>query len=133
MVRQKDVVESPVSLSSLHQSALDLASGKFDLLDGNLRKDRYVICEHTGISEGWDEKLLKMLSPRTSSASKILKAKRRHNIKVTAVYKGRMKLMHYFGSKKDELYDISRDPAESANIINSNRQIALEMARSLNS
>lgn len=132
MIKDRDHIEKPVSISSLHQSALDLASGKFDHLDGNLRKDRYVICEHTGISEGWDEKLLKMLAPRTSSAEKILRAKRRHNIKVTAVYNGNLKLMHYFGMKKDELYNVSRDPSESTNIIDSNRNTAHEMARYLN-
>jgi arylsulfatase A-like enzyme len=129
MVRQKDWVETPVSISALHDSILNLASGKFDYLNGNLRKDRYVLCEHTGISEGWDEKLLKMLSPRSKSAAQILKSKRRNNVKVTAIYKKNLKLIHYFGKKKDELYDIVKDPAESTNLIGKNRQLAIEMAK----
>lgn len=129
MVKMKDAVENTVSLSALHSSILNLASGKYDYLDGNLKKNRYVISEHTGISEGWDEKLLKMLSPRSDSAAKILRAKRRHNVKVTAIYKQNMKLMHYFGRKKDEMYDINKDPTESTNIIDNNRQLAHELSK----
>lgn len=131
MIKAKDVVETPVSISALHSSILNLASGKFGYLNGNLRKERYVISEHTGISEGWDEKLLKMLAPRSKSAARILQLKREYNQKVTAVYKKNIKLMHYFGNRKDELYDISKDPTESTNIIDSNRQLALEMVSSL--
>lgn len=132
MVRAKDVVDVPVSVSALHNSILNLASGKFDYLNGNLRKDRYVLSEHTGISEGWDEKLLKMLSPRSKSAAQIFRAKNHYNSKATAIYRNNMKLMHYFGKKKDELYDISRDPKESTNLINTNRSTALEMLAALN-
>jgi hypothetical protein len=131
MVKYKDVVDTPVSLSALHSSILNLGSGKFDYLNGNLRKDRYVICEHTGISEGWDEKLLKMLAPRAKSAAMVLQAKRRHNTKVTAVYRKNIKLIHHFGRKKDELYDISKDPSETDNIIDANRHLALRIARAL--
>jgi hypothetical protein len=131
MVRMKDTVDTPVSVSTLHESVLDLASGRFDYLDGNLRKSRYVVSEHTGISEGWDEKLLRMLAPRSKSAAGILRVKRQHNAKVTAVYKGELKLMHYFGRKKDKLYDVGRDPEESTNIIDKNRGIAMAMAGSI--
>lgn len=131
MVKMRDTVETPVSISTLHKSMLDLASGRFDYLDGNLKKSRYVVSEHTGISEGWDEKLLRMLAPRSRSAAKILKAKKEHNIKVTAVYRDNMKLMHYFGKRKDELYDLECDPSESINIIDNNRGTAMAMVRSL--
>ena len=130
-VRNRDVVDTPVSLSALHESILNLANGKFDYLNGNLRRSKYVLCEHTGISEGWDETLLRMLAPRSKSAAAILRAKQRYNVRVTAAYKGNMKLLHYFGRKKDELYDVAADPKESDNIIDSNRPIALELARSL--
>jgi arylsulfatase A-like enzyme len=133
LVRMKDRVETPVSLSALHNSILSLANGEFGYLNGNLRKDKYVISEHTGISEGWDEKLLKMLAPRSKSAAQILAAKQRHNLKVTAVYRRDMKLLHYFGKRKDELYNIENDPSESNNIIDANRALALEMAPHANS
>lgn len=132
IVRAKDTVDTTVSLSALHDSIINLASGKFDHLNGNIRKDRYVISEHTGISEGWDEMLLRKMAARSRSAAGILQAKRRHNVKVTAVYKQSMKLMHYFGRKKDELYNIANDPRELTNIIDRNRQLASEMARILN-
>lgn len=133
MIRSKDVVDTPVSLSALHSSILNLASGKYDYLNGNLRKDRYVISEHTGISEGWDEKLLTLMAPRTKTAAKILAAKRYHNQKVTAIYKNNMKLMHYFGRRKDALYDLEKDPTESTNLIGANRSLAHQMADSLGS
>ncbi|MGI0100713.1 MAG: sulfatase-like hydrolase/transferase [Candidatus Micrarchaeaceae archaeon] len=129
IVKMKDVVDTPVSISALHDSILNLASGKHDYLNGNLRKDRHVICEHTGISEGWDEKLLRMMAPRSKSAAQILKIKRKYNIKVTAVYRKNIKLMHYFGRKKDELYDVLKDPDESSNIIDQNRGLAIEMSK----
>lgn len=132
MVKARDVVETPVSVSALHSSILNLASGKYGYLNGNLRKERYVISEHTGISEGWDEMLLRKLSSRSKTARNILRAKMHYNTRVTAVYKQNIKLMHYFGSGKDELYDISRDPEETTNIIGKNRGLALELARSLN-
>jgi arylsulfatase A-like enzyme len=127
----RDSVENPVSLSSLHDAILNLAVGRFDYLNGNLRRDRYVICEHMGISEGWDEKLLRMLAPRSRSAAQILKAKQKHNRKVTAVYGNGMKLLHYFGKRKDQLYNTEKDPSESDNIIDANRALALRLARSL--
>ncbi len=131
MITMKDTTERPVSVSALHESVLDLASGRLDHLDGNIRKSRYVVSEHTGISEGWDEKLLKMLAPRSKSAASILRAKRSHNTKVTAVYEGNIKLMHYFGRKKDALYNLETDPSESTNIIDQNRRTAIAMARYL--
>ncbi len=133
LIKDKDTINTPVSISALHESILNLASGKFNYLNGNLRRDRYVLCEHTGIIEGWDEKLLRMLAPRSKSAAKLLGAKRRYNKKVTAVYRKNMKLMHYFGKKRDELYDIVKDPEESTNIIGKNRSLALDMARAIQS
>jgi len=131
LVKSRDLVETPVSVSALHTSILDLAAGKYDYMDGNMRKDRYVLCEHTGVSEGWDEKLLSMLAPRSVTVANVLRAKRRYNKKVTAVYRKDMKLMHYFGRKKDELYNITKDQSESTNIIDSNRLLAHQMAASL--
>ncbi len=128
MVRFRDRVDTPVSVSSLNTSLMDLATGKHEMLNGNLRRMRFVICEHTGISEGWDEKLLRMLAPRSKKARMILNAKTRNNARVTAVYYGNLKLMHRFGAGKDELYDLSRDPEESTNIIDSNRSVAHAMA-----
>jgi len=127
IVRENDIVENPVSLLSLHGAVLNLASGRYDMLNGNLRRDRRVFCEHTGISEGWDEQLLSMLKNKSTVANRIYKAKRRHNRRVTALYQGKFKLMHFFGEKKDELYDLSADPNETSNIIGEKRQVANQM------
>lgn len=121
MVSEKEVVGKPVSLLSLHKSILDLASGRQERLNGNLRRERRVFCEHTGISEGWDEQLLMMLKGKSSVAASIYRAKKRYNHRVTAVYSGRFKLMHYLNGGKDELYDLNADPQEESNIIDSNR------------
>ncbi len=128
LVKMRDRVETTVSLRSVHDAILNLSSGRFGHLDGNLRKDRYVMSEHMGISEGWDEKLLKLLAPRAKTAASVLAMKRKFNIHATAIYRENMKLMHFFGKRKDELYDVSKDPAEQNNIIGSNRALALSMA-----
>jgi arylsulfatase A-like enzyme len=124
-------VEQSVSLRALGGALLGIADGSHDHLNGNMEVDRYVINEHTGISEGWDEEFLRMLKPRSKSADAIYRAKSRHNQKVTAVYKGSMKLIHNFGKGRDELYDVSSDPEEQHNLIDSQRGVALELARAL--
>ena len=127
MVKEREVVEKPVSLLSLHKSILDLASGRYEHLNGNLRRDRRVFCEHTGIIEGWDEQLLSMLKSRSPTAASIYRTKKRYNGKVTAVYSGRFKLVHHLNGRKDELYDLHSDPMEENNVIDSNRGKAHEL------
>jgi arylsulfatase A-like enzyme len=124
-------VEQTVSLRAINSSLVGIADGSHDHLNGNLRRDRYVVSEHTGISEGWDEEFLRMLKPRSKSADAIYRAKSRHNQRATAVYKGSMKLIHNFGRMKDELYDVAADPGEQHNLIDSRRAVALELARSV--
>ncbi len=121
------VVEEPVSLLSLHNSILDLAKGRCGNLNGNIRSSKYVLSEHTGISEGWDEHLLSLLKPKSNTANQIYKAKTKHNRRATAVYKGKFKLIHFFGNKLDELYNLETDPHEASNIINYNRGMANAM------
>ena len=133
LIKARETVRRPVSLSSFHGAMLTLASGKEEYLNGNLRSGRYILSEHTGICEGWDENLLRMLKSRSRSADLIYKAKSRFNAKATAIYDGPMKLMHYFGRKKDELYNIAEDEEESENIIGSNRALANELARHVRS
>jgi arylsulfatase A-like enzyme len=127
LLRADDNVESPTSLLSLHESILNLASGKEERLNGNMRSQKYVVSEHTGISEGWDHTLLTMLKGRSKSAYMIYKAKKKYNIRATTVYSGRFKLMHYFGRCADELYDIEEDPTESENILHERRSMAVSM------
>ena len=125
-------IDSPVSLTSLHDAVYDLASGRCDYLDGNLRSGRYVLSEHTGISEGWDEEFLRMIRQRSKYAGLIYAAKSKYNSRATAVYKGDMKLIHYFGKMKDELYNISTDPHETDNILGGHRHVANGMLRGAN-
>ncbi|MCL4389616.1 sulfatase-like hydrolase/transferase [Candidatus Marsarchaeota archaeon] len=127
IVPDNEVVEEPVSLLSLHSSILNLAKGKYDRLNGNIRRSKYVMSEHTGISEGWDEHLLSLLKPKSNTANQIYKAKTKHNKKATAIYNGKFKLMHFFGNKLDELYNLEVDPQETSNIIGYNRGIANAM------
>jgi hypothetical protein len=132
LVRSHDLVEKPVSLLSLHEAILNLASGREEYLNGNLRRDRYVVSEHSGISEGWDYTLLSMLKGRSESARRIYEAKKRCNIPAISVYGAAegLKLVHFFGSRKDELYRID-DKNEEENLIDSStyRTEALELAR----
>ncbi len=126
-----EVVGDTVSLNAINSALVGLAEGRYDRLNGNINRGRYVVSEHTGISEGWDEEFLRMLRPRSKSADAIYRAKSRLNQKATAVYRGRMKLLHNFGRGRDELYDVSADPEEAHNIIGSHRGIALELARAM--
>ena len=84
-----------------------------------------------GIAEGWDADFLRMLKPRSRSAAAIYEAKSRCNRRAAAVYHGSMKLIHHFGQTKDELYDVSRDPGEIENLIDSKRGVALGLSRTL--
>ncbi|MGC8567832.1 MAG: sulfatase-like hydrolase/transferase [Candidatus Micrarchaeia archaeon] len=128
-----DRVRNNISINSLHDAILRLASGKEEYLNGNLRIERYVKSEHTGISEGWDAPLLKLLSKRSSNARAILKAKLECNAKATAIYYGNLKLVHFFGKMKDELYDIEKDPEEENNIISSRRYEAKSLLAKISS
>ncbi|MGC8648428.1 MAG: sulfatase-like hydrolase/transferase [Candidatus Micrarchaeia archaeon] len=125
LIKTKDLVENPVSLLALHDSIMNLATGKEEHLNGNLRKDRYVISEHSGISEGWDYSLLAMLKERSQTAMKIYKAKSKFNMRSAAIYGSEegLKLIHFFGKKKDEMY-YTNDKEERYNIIDEHRQEA---------
>lgn len=129
LVKIKDMVDKPVSMGALHEAILNLASGKEEYLNGNLRASGNIISDHSGISEGWDAKLLNYLKDRSRSAAMIYKAKMRCNVRATAIYRGNTKLIHYFGSKKDEMYDLSADPQERHDIISEKRSLALSLAR----
>jgi arylsulfatase A-like enzyme len=128
---EPEVVGENVSLRSLNDGLVGIANGSRDRLNGDMGGERYVVSEHTGISEGWDEEFLRMLKPRSKSADAIYRAKSRCNQKATAVYKGGMKLIHNFGRARDELYDVHADPEERHNLIGSRRGVALELAGAL--
>jgi arylsulfatase A-like enzyme len=129
IVKQHEEIGTPVNLMSLHDAILSIASGKEDRLNGNMRSTPYVVSEHTGIIEGWDESLLRMLKNRSKYASMIYAAKERFNEKATAVYCGDFKMIRFARRNKIELYDIAQDPAESDNIIAHARPEAKRMAR----
>jgi len=129
LVNVHENLDRPVSLRSLHNALLGVAKGKEEYLNGNMRMDRYVVSEHAGIIEGWDEPLLRRLKNRSDYARRIYDAKSYHNTKATAVYSGDLKLMHFFGKRADELYNLSVDPQELDNIIDGHRNEALRLAR----
>jgi arylsulfatase A-like enzyme len=131
-VRMNERIDNTVSLTSVHQSILDIASGKEDVLNGNLRREAYAVSEHTGICEGWDEQLLSMLKRRSSYAMRIYKAKEFWNRHATSIFHGNHELMHFFDGRGDELYDLANDPGEHENIIGGNRALANEMLRRAN-
>jgi arylsulfatase A-like enzyme len=127
LVRERERIENTVSLLAAHKSMLDLASGKEETLDGNLKREAYAVAEHTGICEGWDEQLLSMLKHRSSYARRIYDAKAFWNRHATSVFHGNFELMHFFDNRGDELYDLEKDPEERNNIIGGNRPLAKEM------
>ena len=86
-----------------------------------IKSGNLVISEHAGISEGWDEALLIMLKKRSENANSIYMAKKANNVKATAAFYNGMKLMHFSDGRKDELYDMRKDPIEANNIIDKKR------------
>ncbi len=124
LVHMPDDAQETVSLNALHGALLDVAAGRENRLNGNMHKRRYVRCEHMGISEGWDAALLSRLRRRSRYAEALYRAKKRHNIRASAVYHGSMKLIHYFGKRTDELYDLENDPQESDNVLYRERATA---------
>jgi arylsulfatase A-like enzyme len=127
-VVEKETVEKSVSLSALNESIVNVGYGKTDIIDGALRKDRYVFSDHVGLSDVWDIGLLKLLKGRSKNAEIIYKTKLKYNNFATAVYFNKYKLIHYHNRKMPgELYDLEKDPTESENIIDRNRAMAMEM------
>jgi arylsulfatase A-like enzyme len=129
MVRYNEEIENPVSLLSLHDALLDISSGKEEHLDGNMKSTKFVVSEHTGIVEGWDESLLRLLKPRSKYASMIYAAKERFNEPANAIYFKDYKLIHFAGRRKSELYKLSEDPGEAYDIMAQNRGLANDILR----
>ncbi len=129
LVKEHETIDNNVSLLSINRAILNVASGKEENLDGNLRKEAYAVAEHTGICEGWDEQLLSMLKKRSSYAMRIYEAKSFWNQHATSVFHDNFELMHFFGKRKDELYDLEKDPGECNNIIDGNRSKASEILK----
>ena len=117
-------ISDPVSIKDLYSSIL-YSKPLVPL------QPKTIISEHLGIADGWDESLLSMLKQRSNIASIIYHTKHMHNNKVTAIYKDHLKLIHLFGNKKDELYNIANDRMETENIIDKNRLIANNLLNAL--
>jgi len=125
----KEIVENAVSTKALHESILNVAYGKNDIIDGTLKRDNFIFSDHIGITEVWDKCLLEKLKQRAESVKKIYSVKKYHNTPATAVYYKDYKLIHYFGNGiKDQLFKLSEN-GEEENIIEENRSIAHEMLR----
>ena len=114
-VRVREVVDEPFSLIDLNRM---IAGKNMDV------KRQAVINDHIGITEVWDAYLLKLFRKRSENADKVYRKKVEQDRQVTAIFYKNYKLMHHYGSRKDELYDLSNDMEEKNNIIDSKRGIA---------
>jgi arylsulfatase A-like enzyme len=124
MVKDRRVVDEPVNLMKLHDAILGIASGRDGHLNGNMESGDFILSEHTGIIEGWDEGLLKMLKDRSHHASRIYNAKLHFNQRVSAAYHRGYKLVRYLNTGRTELYNVGEDPIESENVLDENRAMA---------
>ena len=120
-VRESKRIDRPVSLTYLPRAISDMLKRGSTNLNGSMFGN--VFSEHTGISEGWDEYLLRKLSSRSKYADMIYKAKMRYNRRAVAIYTDRFKLMHFYGAKRDEMYSID-DENEESDILSRNRSEA---------
>ncbi len=118
-VRSPQVIEEPFSLTNLNKL----------ILGSNLATSGPVVSEHTGITEVWDTYLLRLFKKRSVNADRIYRKKVELDRPVTAVFRGRYKLVHHHGRTRDELYDIAADADEEHNIIASNRSMAHMLLR----
>lgn len=124
IVRESKRIERPVSLTYLPRAISDMLERGSENLNGSMFGN--VFSEHTGISEGWDEYLLRKLSSRSKYAKMIYKAKYRYNRKAVAIYTDRFKLIHFYGAKRDEMFSIT-DENEESDILSKNRGKALSI------
>ncbi len=125
-LKEGKVVEEPVSLGRIGNAIGKVVDNSYQNLNGHMFGDVY--SEHTGISEGWDEYLLSKLRRRSSIADMIYRAKLRSNSKAVAIYGNKLKLIHFYGKGKDEMYTIE-DRNEEWNIIRAHRTEQKEMIR----
>lgn len=127
-VADREIVEANVSLSALYNSIIDIGYRKADMVNGSLRRDRYVFSDHTGISDVWDAGLLRLFKNRSKYAEKIYNTKMKYNTFATAIYYRNYKLIHYYRKRmNDELYDLDNDMGEADNIIGKSRAMAHKM------
>lgn len=126
ILKDRKIIEEPVSLTQMHNSILSIASGKSNHI--NLKTKKVVFTEHTGISEGWDEYLLRKLKERSNYARMIYNAKKSHNHKSVSIHDNKFSLVHFYSGRKDELYDIT-DTEEKENLIDSKRAYANDLLR----
>ena len=129
-VNTRERVGNPVSFTALYDSVMNVGYQKSDVINGELRKDNYVFCDHTGISEVWDIGLLRLLKARSKYADEIYRAKLAKNVFASAIYYKDYKLIHYYNKgTKDELYNIRSDPEESENVLDRNKGMAYDMLK----
>ncbi len=121
-VSNKRKISAHVSLKDIGSAISESAAAGKGV--GTVQSGDIVVSEHTGISEGWDEALLTMLKKRSNNANAIYEAKSANNVRATAAYYGGMKLMHFSDGRRDELYDVDKDPTEENNIVSRNSAAA---------
>ncbi len=124
IIRDRKEEEAPISLTQMQESIMDVVGGRSDNLYWKAK--RIVFTEHTGISEGWDEYLLRKLKRRSKYADLIYKAKESHNQNAVSIYSEKFKLVHFHSNSKAELYSIA-DTDESENLIDSKRAYAKQL------
>ena len=113
-VRYKELKSWPFSLTNLNSMIANRA----------IEVSSPVFSDHTGITEVWDAYLLRLLKQRSRNADIIYRKKLELDMPATAIFSNNYKLIHYYGARKDEMYDMRSDISESDNIIDKRREIA---------
>ena len=128
--RQVDVgkrIGKPVSLTILNKIIPEMVYGNIN----NIEKAAgdFAVSDHLGITEVWDTYLLKLIKHRSKSADAIYRKKRHYNKFASAIFYKNYKLIHYYGTMKDEMYRTDIDPEEKNNIVGRNSALARKMVR----
>ncbi len=119
-------IARPFSLTELNRIIPDIAFGNESKF-ANYGAD-VTVCDHLGITEVWDTYLLRLIRARSRHADQVYRKKLHFNTFASAIFYGKYKLIHFYGSRKDELYRID-DRAERSDIIEENRSIAHRIMR----
>ncbi len=114
-VRDSMEIDAPFSLTELNR----IITGR--KMDG---VGDPVFTDHTGITEVWDTHLLRLFRSRSRNADMIYRKKIEQDVHASAVFYKDRKLIHFYGRRKDEMYNLAADPDESDNIIDRERGIA---------
>ncbi|MDE1768342.1 MAG: sulfatase-like hydrolase/transferase [Candidatus Micrarchaeota archaeon] len=126
-IGSRTVTENPTSLLEMHRYILDLANGGVVKTSAK----NVAFSDHIGTARWWGSDIVKKLRDKSSGFARINSIMELSDTKATAVYYKHYKLIHYYGKRHDELFDLLKDRAEVDNIIDKGKRVYAHMLKLL--